>query len=68
MKKSIPCSCHTCHMPVRPEKHFTSEDGRILCYKCRRKEKVRPANTNTFVSALGVERSVKKNAREQENS
>jgi len=31
-------SCYECKKPVR-QKHFTSEDGRILCYKCRIKEK-----------------------------
>ena len=34
-------SCCECKKAVH-QKHFTSEDGRILCYKCRIKEKARP--------------------------
>jgi hypothetical protein len=47
--------CNTCKIPVR-KKHFTSEDGRILCYKCRIKEKAKPANSNSFKSDLGVKK------------
>ena len=49
----IQCSCNTCGGKVHSTKHFTSEDGRILCYICRVKEKAKPA-TDGFVSALGV--------------
>lgn len=49
----IGCSCNTCKKKVPSTKHFTSVDGRILCYRCRTKEKAKPA-VNGFVSALGV--------------
>jgi hypothetical protein len=47
--------CSTCHKILHSIKHFTTEDGRILCYKCRIKEKAKPAN-KSFVSALGIKK------------
>jgi DNA-directed RNA polymerase subunit RPC12/RpoP len=38
--------CATCKKYVR-KKHFTAIDGRILCYKCRIKEKVLPMKSKT---------------------
>ena len=49
----IQCSCNTCGGKVHITKHFTSEDGHILCSRCRTKEKAKPA-VNEFISALGV--------------
>lgn len=52
--KNIGCCCYKCKKTVHSVKHFTAEDGRILCYKCRIKEKAKPANTKAFVSVIGV--------------
>ena len=48
MKKSIGCSCYNCKRPVRPIKHFVAQDGRILCHKCRKKEKAIPDKTSAI--------------------
>jgi hypothetical protein len=48
--------CYVCEKPVRRVKHFTAEDGRVLCYKCRVKEKAKPANSKGFVSAIGIKK------------
>ena len=48
--------CSTCQKAVR-KKHFTAEDGRILCYECRKKEKAKPADKESFRSALGIKKS-----------
>jgi hypothetical protein len=53
MAEKLSVCCHACHKKLHYTKHFTSEDGRILCYKCRTKEKAKPA-TKAFKSALGV--------------
>lgn len=45
-------SCYKCGKRIR-QKHFTADDGRILCYECRKKEKAKPADTTNFKSALG---------------
>jgi recombinational DNA repair protein (RecF pathway) len=49
----IACSCYVCKKKLH-QKHFTAEDGRILCYKCRTKEKAMPANNRSFKSVLGI--------------
>ena len=38
-------SCHNCGKMLR-KNHFVAEDGRILCYKCRKKEKAKPATVD----------------------
>lgn len=55
MNKKTSYCCHSCKKKVR-QKHFTAEDGRILCYKCRTKEKAVPADNNSFKSELGNEK------------
>lgn len=55
MNKKTNYCCHSCKKKVR-QKHFTAEDGRILCYKCRTKEKAVPANDTKFKSTLGIKK------------
>lgn len=52
--RKIGCSCNTCGKSVHSTKHFIADDGRILCYKCRKKEKARPMNSKHIVSPLGL--------------
>jgi len=54
LSTGIGCGCYICKRIVHSIKHFTAEDGRILCYKCRTKEKAKPANLSSFKSELGL--------------
>ena len=51
----LKCGCHTCKKILHYTKHFTADDGRILCYKCRTKEKAKPA-IGSFTSVLGIKK------------
>lgn len=53
LNSTIGYCCNECKKKVHSIKHFTAEDGRILCYKCRTKEKAKPANFNSFKSTIG---------------